>query len=416
MNVSTIESQLKIIMERRSEIFLQPSFKKRGPKVTLQVKCSLGEAAEAINAWFHPNLEILDHKPPVPYVKISIDCRNSFLLTLCGSEYECTRWLVMTGLSINNEKATAKFCLGSSTYLGKSSFSTFTPSFDIYGSEHTRLDKKRMSWLDTQMELHKIQSRDIAVEKKKENDIIVDVTSTYNNHARHSITGSEYRSKTRQEVSKPHVIEDTFAENMNLVFITLPLLSLTKALENLDNNHTRQRGLWAEHTEYTLDLDGKPNSPGEEDISVQKKQEALQSGNTITSFHVNPSLGTSKGSSLVSTKKVHSSSQFFKARNYSKFNHSLRVMEGLVGEIVTESIKLEKREISAMIGTHGDKIRRISTHTECSIVLVPVTNEMLSSRGRGKNYLHTVKLSGTAQNVMRAKNLLRRALLEVRSQ
>lgn len=82
---------------------------------------------------------------------------------------------------------------------------------------------------------------------------------------------------------------------------------------------------------------------------------------------------------------------------------------------VTETVRLSKGEVSAIIGPQGKRITMIRNSTQCRISVLPVTLETMNSRFRTQDFPQTISLTGKPQQVAQAKTMLRRALLEFRS-
>ncbi|OBA19897.1 hypothetical protein METBIDRAFT_12930 [Metschnikowia bicuspidata var. bicuspidata NRRL YB-4993] len=82
---------------------------------------------------------------------------------------------------------------------------------------------------------------------------------------------------------------------------------------------------------------------------------------------------------------------------------------------VTETIRLSKSEVSAIIGPQGKRIDVIREATHCRISVLPVTLETMNSRFRTQEFPQTISLKGKPHQVAQAKVMLRRALLECRS-
>ncbi|GEQ70707.1 hypothetical protein JCM33374_g4386 [Metschnikowia sp. JCM 33374] len=82
---------------------------------------------------------------------------------------------------------------------------------------------------------------------------------------------------------------------------------------------------------------------------------------------------------------------------------------------VTETVRLSKEEVSAIIGPQGKRITMIGNATHCRISVLPVTLETMNSRFRKSDFPQTISLTGKPQQIAQAKVMIRRALLEFRS-
>lgn len=84
-------------------------------------------------------------------------------------------------------------------------------------------------------------------------------------------------------------------------------------------------------------------------------------------------------------------------------------------EPVVESVRLSKREVSAIIGPGARRIKLICFTTQCQIVLLPVTFDTVNLRHRTQDLPQAIQITGKRAQVQQAKLMLRRALLEYRS-
>lgn len=99
----------------------------------------------------------------------------------------------------------------------------------------------------------------------------------------------------------------------------------------------------------------------------------------------------------------------------SQVNENARAYVSEGAPQITETIRLAKNEVSAIIGPQGKRINLICNATHCRISVSPVTLETMNSRFRTQDFPQIISVTGKPQGVAQAKIMLRRALLEYRS-
>ena len=424
MNSASTHVQVDRILQNQKIFYFTPVVQDRKLLRWFQVKCSLAEASSALTTWLHPDQEVRPSLKREPYVKYSRKKGENCVLTLRVSERDCRRLLGASGLHLQyspggpqdtttngNFSKPCEFCCSKKENSSPYAASGARSFPDLDGA---------VSDLEEQLLLFQKKVNELCGSCKSKKIPLSDFTSTVNNAAR-AIS------------DKVGVYDERYVSSIDskaeLNSALVPFISLARQRPSLFQDPTTQ----ASHFDHTLE----PSLQFHEAPTESYEKELKDSQELKSKWSIENKRNSSLFQAALPPRMVDSSDYSAKAaqERYDQSHSATSGTNSLFGTvragpdasvfdynsskaplIVTETIKLEKREIREVIGPNAEKVDRISQQTGCRIVLALLTNDRIWARGRGREYLHSVRLSGAPNHVARAKTLLRRALLEVRSQ
>lgn len=414
MRPPTIQEFIKDQLMSSKTVYFSPNLVDFGPFCDVKTECSLELAVAAIDAWRRPQLQLLEQKPDsLPYIKVQFDLFSSCIFTIHASESGCYQLLRLSGHKIrppSESQATDTPVSRPHTNRTQESIDSvenFNPS-DIrqYGTSFSctdfwsNLDGPPKVWQEPPMRNQSVNSpnllsRENLFEKKKWNlnllsneRILANLTKEVNN--RPIISNFEKRGEV--ESAQRHLF---------------PSYEDKCDVDELENR--------AEGDDYEVSLSRTSSSSlGDKmaNLFMDSTDEVEERSNPYPFYEI----GRRNGFAT-----LHPDT-FFRAHSISTelLNESSQIPTGSSENQrqcchVTETVNLAKNEILQVIGPMGLDIHKISVEADCKIALLPITNDMLNARGKDYLSFHTFKLTGERTNVLHAKNLLRRALLEIRS-
>lgn len=439
MDSATKHTFIKKQLIASKEVFFQPNIIDCGQCLDVEAECSLDEAAAAIAAWRHPKLEFFERAPDPPYVQACINLYNSCILTLHASEMGCSHLLRLSGLQARppsikrstTDPAVSKVVKNTTSQYGHDYHDSRSDiaennSFDVPLMEGKSISKvwsrppsppkvwkeplvnSRCSNLAKQVLQNKFSENEQTNRTFiSDGRVMANLTEECNNrripnlkqprrfkkNLKHSLEYLDYIPKEGDD-DEDYELDDE-KQGMNIPFF---MSHLSYRAEGTLSNHIIRQ--------MNMQIDEMGSNVNKFDLEGDLKP-------TVSTIERVACTRTSIGDCLREHSSTHERYNVAPLHNVAEALISSEA--GFNYSSVSEVVKLSKKEILQVIGLNGLDIECISNQADCKIVLLPITNDMLHARGRDYESCHAFRLSGQPDQVARAKNLIRRALLEIRS-
>ncbi|WPK27582.1 hypothetical protein PUMCH_004975 [Australozyma saopauloensis] len=394
----TVSPQEKLahLFESNNCVYFQPRSVLSGARTTYTVHCSALETVKAMAAWFNEGRTYLYLKPREPYVEISKRYADQCVLTFHMKDAECLSLLKISGLQSSSFelKVQSKFLQTKSGLdIPTSLLGTLRINCDAASKSenHSFANVKNMT--------DRTDSR------------FTNITDLVNN---------SIRCPSHPRKGSPLISNAAKHSHPSLCLPHLPTMPLL-----IQNEDDRMDIV----DEDSNEPENKENSP---DSSLNYGSSTISFGDISTFLHkCDPVSGRPKSYSVpeflsVSSKCQRRSSSAFGEVKTSLapdappgvFTDSRTIVAGASDSpdpTATETLRFSKAEICTLISLGKNRIEEISLQANCQIVLMPITHEMITARCYQRQAYHKLKISGSPQQISKAKNLLRRVVLEIRS-
>lgn len=426
-------------------VFFRPDLFDCGPYFDVETECSLDMAAAAIDTWRSPQLEFLENVPNPPYVKAQLNLSASCILTLHASEVGCSRLLRRSGLEVWPPKgerivteapaSTLYTNIASENeivylkYKRETAGNKFTdnPLFD--GISRSKVWSNSPSpprvWhqpllqsKDVKLVGQLLQFEGTEDQKSKNNlfstgRVMANLTQECNNRkVSPKCNQQNFRRSKKESHEFLTVLLDVDDDDYDVDDVDdVDDDELEHDKEQEENRIPLCKSYSSSLVEQMANCFVKQMGEHNDEASTKVNASDSKSKGTPTGFR---SKNVALARNSLKDSKIPRGSSSICERSYRSRDYLGSIFLSDCSNI-TEVIKLGKREILQIIGPKGLDIEKISVQADCKIVLLPITNDMLVARGRDYESCHTFKLIGQPNQVARAKNLLRRALLEIRS-